>query len=421
VSISANTGNTICAGTDVTFTATPTNGGATPGYQWKLNGTNVGTNSNTYQNAALTNGAKVTCVMTTSMACVNATTDISNEIVITVTAAAAPSVTIAASSGNTICSGTNVTFTATPTNGGGTPAYQWKLNGTNVGTNSNTYQNASLTNGAKVTCVMTSSLACANPTNAASNEVTMTVNASPTLTIAADPGNTFCPGTTVTFSATAANAGTTSSYQWKLNGANVGENSITYQNPELANGNKITCVMSSNATCGSQVPVVSNEITMTRAKLGTCLVFSYLNAKKSCVKTYHLQEGNTGENKVNLKVQIPRASAKTVYLKYRTESGTALPNKDYKPEEGTIQFAPGVKTAFITVTILGDIARENNEAFYLEFPEGKGTRWRILIIDDDNDQNKSQETAARPEKERIDKLQDFQQSNVKIPTLPAPL
>jgi hypothetical protein len=79
--------------------------------------------------------------------------------------------------GNTICAGTNVTFTATPTNGG-TPSYQWKLNGNNVGTNSNTYQNAGLLNGDVVTVVMTSSLACANPTTATSNAITMIVTGS---------------------------------------------------------------------------------------------------------------------------------------------------------------------------------------------------------------------------------------------------
>ena len=85
-----------------------------------------------------------------------------------------PSVSIAASS-NSICSGTSVTFTATPTNGGAGPSYQWKLNGTNVGTNSTTYTNSGLTNGDIVSCVMTSNAACASPTTATSNSVTMVV------------------------------------------------------------------------------------------------------------------------------------------------------------------------------------------------------------------------------------------------------
>jgi 2-methylcitrate dehydratase PrpD len=55
VSIAASA-TTICAGTSVTFTATPTNGGTTPAYQWLLNGVNVGLNSATYTNAALANG-----------------------------------------------------------------------------------------------------------------------------------------------------------------------------------------------------------------------------------------------------------------------------------------------------------------------------------------------------------------------------
>ena len=281
VSIAANPAGAICAGTNVTFTATPTNGGTTPSYQWKLNGNNVGTNAATYQNAALVNGSKITCVMTSALACANPTTATSNEITITVTAAVAPSVSIAANSGNTICAGTNVTFTATPTNGGTTPSYQWKLNGNNVGTNAATYQNAALVNGNKITCVMTSALACANPTTATSNEITMAVTATvaPSVTIAANPAGAICAGTNVTFTATPTNGGATPSYQWKLNGNNVGTNAATYQNAALVNGSKITCVMTSALACANPTTATSNEITMISDR-SCCSISNY--CRQSC-------------------------------------------------------------------------------------------------------------------------------------------
>jgi len=91
--------------------------------------------------------------------------------------AQAASVSIASSAaGNTICAGTSVTFTATPTNGGTSPAYQWKLNGTNVGTNSDTYTTTSLVNSDAVTVVMTSNAVCATGSPATSNSITTTVN-----------------------------------------------------------------------------------------------------------------------------------------------------------------------------------------------------------------------------------------------------
>ena len=39
--------NIICAGSSVTFTATPSAGVSSPLYQWQVNGVNVGSNSST--------------------------------------------------------------------------------------------------------------------------------------------------------------------------------------------------------------------------------------------------------------------------------------------------------------------------------------------------------------------------------------
>ncbi|MFN8393873.1 MAG: GEVED domain-containing protein [Bacteroidia bacterium] len=193
VSIAVTSGtNPTCTGGSVTFTATPTNGGTAPTYQWKVNGVNVGTSSTTYTSSTLANGDVVTCVMTSNLSGVTGNPATSNSITMTVTSAVTPAVSIAITSGsNPTTSGASVTFTATPTNGGTTPSYQWKVNGTNVGTNSATYTTTTLTNGAVVSCVMTSSSSCASPTTATSNSITMTVNTSLTYCSATTTNTTF--------------------------------------------------------------------------------------------------------------------------------------------------------------------------------------------------------------------------------------
>jgi gliding motility-associated-like protein len=255
--------NTICAGTSVSFTATPTNGGAAPSYQWQVNGSNVGFNFNVYGSSTLTNNDVVSVIMTSNAACVSPTTVTSNTITMTVNPVLIPSVSIAASL-TTICAGTSVTFTATPTNGGTAPNYQWQINGVNAGTNSTTFTSSTLTNNAAVTVILTSNATCVSPVTATSNTVTIAVNPVliPSISIAASL-TTICAGTSVSFTATPTNGGTLPSYQWQVNGVNAGTNATTFTSTTLTNNDAITVVLTSNATCAAPATVTSNTVVIT--------------------------------------------------------------------------------------------------------------------------------------------------------------
>ncbi len=72
----------------------------------------------------------------------------------------------------------------------------------------------------------------------------------------------LCPNTSLTFNATPTNGGTAPSYQWKVNGANVGTNSASYTNATLQSGDQITVVMTSNTNCAVPTTATSNSITV---------------------------------------------------------------------------------------------------------------------------------------------------------------
>jgi hypothetical protein len=256
--------NPTCSGSSLTFTATPTNGGAAPSYQWLVNGSNAGTNSPTFTTSSLTNGQTVSCVMTSNASCASPASATSNSIVVNVTSTIAPSVSIVLTSGtNPTCSGSSLTFTATPTNGGAAPSYQWLVNGSNTGTNSPTFTTSSLTNGQTVSCVMTSNASCASPASATSNSIVVNVTSTvtPSVSIVLTSGtNPTCSGSSLTFAATPTNGGAAPSYQWLVNGSNAGTNSPTFTTSSLTNGQTVSCVMTSNASCVSPGSVASNSI-----------------------------------------------------------------------------------------------------------------------------------------------------------------
>lgn len=71
----------ICDVTVANFSASITDGGSSPQYQWKLNGNNVGTNANTYSHSALGNNDSVWCMLTSNASCVNTPVVSSNKVV----------------------------------------------------------------------------------------------------------------------------------------------------------------------------------------------------------------------------------------------------------------------------------------------------------------------------------------------------
>jgi gliding motility-associated-like protein len=106
------------------------------------------------------------------------TSDTASTIVV-INPAVSPTVQITSSATN-ICAGAEVSFTATVSNAGNSPNYQWLLNGKNVGTNSPVYSGTSFVNNDAVSCVVSAPGPCAG-SSGTSNIIVLNVSAVITL------------------------------------------------------------------------------------------------------------------------------------------------------------------------------------------------------------------------------------------------
>ncbi len=155
------TSTTVCQNTSMTVSTNGGQYGAPPySYNWSFNASgvpSVATGTNPTIN--FPTAGNQTLYLITTDSCGNTATVSRN---ITVNPAVTPSVSITANPTGQICSGTSVTFTAVPVNGGTTPVYQWKKNNFNVGTNSSTYTDATLIDGDIITVELTSNAPCSS-------------------------------------------------------------------------------------------------------------------------------------------------------------------------------------------------------------------------------------------------------------------
>ena len=247
---SASSDSPVCVGNTLSLSVTAT-GTLTPSYIWS--GPNSFTSS--LQNPSISN-VPVLAAGTYTVTIKNACGTITSTVAVTINATVTPTSTITASSAS-ICAGATVTYTVTSSNGGVSPSYQWKLNGTNVGGTVNTYTNNTLSNSDKIYCVMISNAACPMPSTSSSNTITMTVKPLPVVNSISD--QTVCGGktiSTITFSSTPAGG----SFLWTNTNSAVGlsgsgsGNIASYNAPFLSStqtGN-IAVISSLNGCFGSQ-------------------------------------------------------------------------------------------------------------------------------------------------------------------------
>ncbi|MFO0830285.1 MAG: immunoglobulin domain-containing protein [Phycisphaerales bacterium] len=233
--------STVCAGAAAAFSVSAS-GSPAPTFQWRKNTANIsGANASTYSIPSTTtaDAGSYDCVVTNS--CGNAT---SNPATLTVNTAA---VITANPTPATTCTGAPATFTVSAS-GSPAPAFQWRKNTVNIsGATSSTYSIPSTSTGdaGSYDCVVTNS--CGSDTSAA---VSLTVNTPATVT--ADPSDAAgCPGSNVTFTASASGS-PTPGFQWRRNTVDIpGATSASYTIPAIAPGDtgSYDCVVTN--ACGN--------------------------------------------------------------------------------------------------------------------------------------------------------------------------
>ena len=169
--------DSICVGQNVTFVSSNSNAGTTYTRNWFKNNNVIGGAANAnYSTTTAADGDEYYVTLTAYGVCATPYTDTSNRITMRVLPWLVPSVSISANPNTTVTSGTMINFTATPTNGGNKPGYQWTRNGAPVvGAISNLWGASTLSNNDQICVDMTSNYLCPNPKTAKSNCIKVSI------------------------------------------------------------------------------------------------------------------------------------------------------------------------------------------------------------------------------------------------------
>jgi hypothetical protein len=251
--------NPTCVGSNVEFTAALTNGGATPGYSWRVNGVEASTTP-VFSTSSLANSDQVDVLIASNAKCVDVASKQSNVITMTVTTEATPTVNISITN-DPYCSGDPINFITASSAEGNAPVYDWKVNSISVASGS-TYSSGTLVNSDVVSCELTSSSSCATTPTALSNELIIQYTAKVDVEVLAavtEGSNPACPNEVIEFTAQPSNGGANPTYEWFLNNSSV-STLVSYSSGTFVDGDEIYCVINSDASCVNETTVNSDIV-----------------------------------------------------------------------------------------------------------------------------------------------------------------
>ncbi len=261
VSISASSME-ICTGSQVTLTSNPVNGGATPQFQWMINGVDIQGATNSVYSFFPLDQDTVTCRLNSGIRCPIGNPAISNSLAINVLPILPVSVSVSTQT-NSVCLGQTLTFSANLVNGGNSPAFHWRVNGVSVTGATNATYSYGPANGDSVSCFAISSAQCTSGNPASSSPVEVAVYPYLPLSVTiVSTATIVCSGTAVTFTANAVNAGENPVYQWIKNGAVIPDSNGISITLVPSNNDLIRCKVTSGYPCSTGSPATSNQIKM---------------------------------------------------------------------------------------------------------------------------------------------------------------
>ena len=128
----------------------------------------------------------------------------------------------------------------------------------------------------------------------------------------------------------------------------------------------------------------TDSVTMTQTGFG----LQFLAKPEVSVGNASIVEGNTGKRSVQVTVSLSGQIAQPVTVDYTTVDGSATAGSDYNPKSGTVTFAPGVVSQFISIPIKGDLSVEPSEAFKVKLSNVQNADFRrssggVTIVTDD--------------------------------------